>query len=163
MTHYNLAFEHDMTLLQILCFAKLRCHLQLWRCGVSPPTGGGNRFAPDSSSEAACHQHTNIIRHGQLTVSSLYTIKSEIKALITSGWSGLCVLPGRRGRSRPTDSTCGISSPAGPGSCPRRGAPRRNQSASRRHWGWCRWSGSSSTCSARPGHIHNYIYKVIQG
>ena len=66
--------------------------------------------------------------------------------------------PGRKDRSRPTGSICDISSPGDPVSCPPRGGPRRNQSSSRRRWGWCRWSGSSSTCWERPGQDRNISF-----
>ena len=59
-------------------------------------------------------------------------------------------LPGRKGRSKPTDSTFDIFFLGDPVSYPPLGVPHRNQSVSRRHWGWCKWSGSSNKCLKHP-------------
>ena len=61
------------------------------------------------------------------------------------------IRPGRKDRSRPTGSICDIFSPGDPESYPPLDGPHRTQSSSRRRWGWCKWSGSSSRCSERPG------------
>jgi len=58
--------------------------------------------------------------------------------------------PGRKGRNKPIDNTCGSDAPADLESCQLLDEPRRIQSASRRHWGSCRLNGSNSMCWERP-------------
>ena len=49
-------------------------------------------------------------------------------------WKG--IVPGRKGRSRPTGNICDSAVPKDPVSCPPPGVQHQNRSSSRRHWGW---------------------------
>ena len=89
---------------------------------------------------------------GQLcTVHTFQWAKLEICMWLFCAISHL--VPGRTDRMRPTGNTCDISAPEGHGSCPLQGEPPQSQSSSRKRWGLCRWSVSSSRCWPHPGDV----------